>query len=235
MEAIVVTPVKDSLETTRRTLEAVAKESGNFRYVVFDDFSEAPTRNYLEENQEALHFTLIHLDEYTANPSPNYKLVLEMGQAMALEAEVPLIIVESDVIIRENSLSRLAAIAATLPDPGLAGLITVNENGDYNFPYAAEKRDGSPWVETQRSLSFCCTLISPELLRQYNFRNLSPKKDWYDIHISRQSRKLGFRNYLIKEAEVIHLPHSSRPWKQLKYTHPFRYYFYKLTRHRDRI
>jgi hypothetical protein len=64
---------------------------------------------------------------------------------------------------------------------------------------------------------------------------LSAKKDWFDIHISRQSKKLGFKNYLIREQGVLHLPHSSRPWKQLKYSNPLKYYFHKLFSHRDRI
>ena len=34
---------------------------------------------------------------------------------------------------------------------------------------------------------------------------------------------------------VLHKPHSSRPWKQLKYTNPLLYYWRKLTQHRDKI
>ena len=34
---------------------------------------------------------------------------------------------------------------------------------------------------------------------------------------------------------VLHKPHSSRPWKQLKYKNPLLYYWRKLTQRRDKI
>jgi hypothetical protein len=42
------------------------------------------------------------------------------------------------------------------------------------------------------------------------------------------SRKLGFVNVLQVTNPVLHLPHSSRPWKQLKYTNPTAYYLAKM-------
>jgi hypothetical protein len=73
------------------------------------------------------------------------------------------------------------------------------------------------------------------LLRQFNFGELPSEKDWYDIYISRRSKKMGFHNYLAKGIEVVHQPHSSRPWKLLKYSNPVKYYFYKYLKKRDRI
>jgi hypothetical protein len=77
--------------------------------------------------------------------------------------------------------------------------------------------------------------LAPQFLNKFDFRTLSPKKDWYDIFISRQSKKLGFNNYLAKGTEVLHLPHSSRPWKNLKYKNPVLYYIRKYFYNRDRI
>jgi len=34
---------------------------------------------------------------------------------------------------------------------------------------------------------------------------------------------------------VWHRPHSSRPWKQLKYTNPLKYYWLKFTKGLDKI
>ncbi len=235
MEALVVTPVKDSPETTRRTIEAISVADGNFEYVVFNDFSSKETRDFLENNQELFRFRLINLEDYIDTPSPNYKTVLEMSQEMALKNSVPLILIESDVIIKKNTITELLRLYSELPNPGSIGAVTVDQEGNHNFPYSYVRKDNASWQKTKRSLSFCCTLISPAFLGSCNFKELSGKKDWYDIHISRQSLHAGFYNYLVKELSVLHLPHSSRPWKQLKYTHPIRYYFYKLTRRRDRI
>jgi hypothetical protein len=235
LKALVITPVKDSLDTVRETIKAIAKAKGDFTYLIYDDFSRKETRQFLDENKMNYNYQVIHLDEITNHPSPNYLLVLQHAQAKATEANVPLIIVESDVIIREDTFLELLKMHDRLPNPGLIGAITTDREGNYNFPYGGEKKTGKGIEVTRRSLSFCCTLISQSYLKTYDFRTLSEKKDWYDIFISRQARTLGFKNYISKRNEVLHLPHSSRPWKQLKYTHPIKYYFYKWIRKRDRI
>lgn len=235
MEAFVITPVKDSLETTRKTIEAVSKAKGNFTYRIFNDFSKSETRKFLDANQEKFGYSVIHLEDHTQNPSPNYQLVLQMAQQTALEHNVPLIIIESDVIINENTITELVTLNRRLKKTGMIGAITVDMNGNYNFPYSSEKRSKKGVAVTTRSLSFCCTLISQQFMKDFSFRELSQKKDWFDIFISRQSHRLGYRNYLARRQEVLHLPHSSRPWKQMKYTNPLKYYLYKFIRHRDRI
>ncbi len=235
MEALVITPVKDSPETTRRTIEAVAGAKGEFLYLVYNDFSGRETTDYLIKNQQRLKYRMINLQDITDNPSPNYKLVLLMAQQRALEYKVPLILIESDVVIRENTICDLLKLSRTLSKPGIIGVATTDREGNYNFPYAHIRKDGKPWTETRRSLSFCCTMITLDFLEKYDFKQLSSKKDWFDIHISRQSRKLKFKNYLVKENGVLHLPHSSRPWKQLKYSDPLKYYLAKLFKRRDRI
>lgn len=235
MKALVITPVKDSLETVRKTIPAVSEAQGEFEYIVFNDFSNSETRNFLENNQSRFRYNLINLEDYTSSPSPNYNQVLKMGQRMALEKQAHLILIESDVIIRRNTITDLVSFVENLPRPGLIGVATVNHDGKYNFPYAYLKEDKEIISETSRSLSFCCTLLSNPFIKSYSFENLPPQKDWYDIYISRQAKKSGFQNYLVKKDAVLHIPHSSRPWKQLKYTHPFRYYFHKVLHKKDRI
>jgi GT2 family glycosyltransferase len=235
MDALVITPVKNSLNTTQKTIEAIFKARGDFEHIVYNDFSNPETRQFLENNQERWNYRLFNLEEFTQTPSPNYKIVLQMAQALALTKKVPLILVESDVIINENTIIDLIAIIPFLKKPGLIGMITVDAEGNYNFPYGYILNNNKESLETFRSLSFCCTLMSHEFLLKYDFKSLSSGKDWFDIYISRRSRKLGFHNYLIKKNGVLHLPHSSRPWKQLKYTDPLKYYFFKLIKRRDRI
>lgn len=234
-EAIIITPVKDSPETTKRTVEAISKAKGNFDYYVFNDFSQSNTRELLEQAKTECGFHLIHLEEVTQTPSPNYRLVLQMAQKMALEKNLPLIIVESDVVVQPDTFQKLTELAKTTSSPGMIGAITVDSSGNYNFPYNFEKKKSTEVVNTSHSLSFCCTLITFQFLKEFSFENLSDKKDWYDIFISRQSKRSGFNNYLAKGIEVLHLPHSSRPWKNLKYSNPFLYYWKKFFLKRDRI
>lgn len=234
-EAIIITPVKDSLETTKLTIEAISKSKGEFEYYIFNDFSNLQTKNYLDSAKREFDFNVIHLEEITSNPSPNYKLVLEMGQKMALDKKCPLIIIESDVVIKTVTLPELLKILRSERNAGIVGAITVDKSGQYNFPYTFETKKSDEILNTSHSLSFCCTLLAYDFLTQFNFNSLSQKKDWYDIYVSRQSKKLGFNNYLAKGVEVLHLPHSSRPWKNLKYKNPFLYYFKKIFNKRDRI
>jgi GT2 family glycosyltransferase len=234
-EAIVITPVKDSPKTTIQTIESICMASGQFQYIVYDDFSGTETRELLFKFQKNLGFQLINLSELTQNPSPNYKIVLIDAARKATEANAPLIIIESDVVIRKETIQNLIAISRNNKRPGLIGAATVGSNGLFNFPYEYLENHFKGVIPAKHSLSFCCTLLSPEFLASFNFENLSSKKDWFDVYISRQARKLGFQNYLDLDEKVLHQPHSSRPWKQLKYTNPIKYYFYKYIKNRDRI
>jgi len=234
-EAIIITPVKDSLETTKRTIEAICNANGNFDYYVFNDFSQTETKNYLEEAQKQHKFKLIHLEDITDTPSPNYKLVLQTAQKIALDKNCSLGIIESDVVIKKDTLSSLFELLKTKDTPGIVGAITVDEANNYNFPYNFEKIKTTEVVNTSHSLSFCCTLIASDFLNKFDFKELADNKDWFDVFISRQSKKMGYNNYLAKGIEVLHLPHSSRPWKNLKYKNPALYYLKKIFLKRDRI
>ena len=90
-------------------------------------------------------------------------------------------------------------------------------------------------MKTSKRLSFCCTLLTNQFLQKFSFTQLDTSKNWYDVFISHKSVELGMENYLLTDTPVVHLPHSSRPWKQLKYTNPLRYYWRKLTQRLDRI
>lgn len=234
-EAIIITPVKDSLYTTQRTIEAITNAKGDFKYFVFNDFSQKETKLYLDKAKEELGIEVIHLEDITDTPSPNYKLVLENAQKMALGKNIPLIIIESDVVIKKDTIEQLLSILNSKSKAGVIGAITVDKEGNYNFPYNFEKKKSNEIVDTSHSLSFCCTLISPAFLAEFDFKELSDNKDWFDVFVSRQSKKMGYSNYLAKGIEVLHLPHSSRPWKNLKYKNPVLYYLKKIFLKRDRI
>ena len=112
--------------------------------------------------------------------------------------------------------------------------MTTDEKGQINFPYEYARSYHTDGVCTKR-LSFCCTLLTNELLHAYDFAQLDEKKNWYDVTISHLSQQLGLENILQISNTVLHRPHSSRPWKQLKYTNPLLYYWRKLTQGLDKI
>lgn len=234
-DALVITPVKDSIQTTLKTIESVSASEGKFEYIIFNDFSNSETKSSLERNKRIYGYELINIEDHTTSPSPNYRLILQLAQQKALIKRIPLIIVESDVIVTKNILKGLIFISETCENTGMVGAITVNEKHEYNFPYSFEKKKSNEVVVAKHSLSFCCTLITIPFLMKYSFENLSAKKDWFDVYVSRQSKKYGFVNLLAKNLEVFHLAHSSRPWKGLKYKNPVLYYIQKYLKKRDRI
>ena len=105
----IITPVKDSIELTLQTVEAIMASGFQtpFTYTVYNDFSTEENTVRLKEASEKLGFELVNLAEITDHPSPNYLLVLQMAQQRAIEAEAGLIIVESDVLVKKNTLQAL--------------------------------------------------------------------------------------------------------------------------------
>lgn len=234
-DALVITPVKDSLATTKETIQSILNSEGNFRYRIYNDFSSEETTAELSRLSVEYGFELINLASITNTPSPNYRLVLQLAQQEALKQNLPLIIVESDVEVQPKTLAELVHRSGELPQCGMVGTVTHDREGKINFPYLNFKGSKKDIVNTRHSLSFCCTLLTTDLLKKYDFKTLSAEKHWYDVSISRKSIQLGLNNYLLISSAVLHKPHSSRPWKQLKYKNPIKYYYQKLIKRLDRI
>jgi len=226
----IIMPVKDSLDTADQAIRAVV--ASGYTLTVYDDNSTAENATRLDALATELGISVIHVSEHTDHPSPNYRWVLIHAQRECLKNGENLVIVESDVIVRESTICTLAKnIRSRI---GLIAAVTTSEDGSINFPYEYArgiKEDGV----CKKRFSFCCTLLTNELLQTYDFNQLDPSKNWYDVHISHMSQKLGFENILQVSNPVLHKPHSSRPWKQLKYTNPLLYYWRKLTQRKDKI
>ena len=229
-------PVKDSLETAEKAIRCISVWDTPF--TIWNDRSTDENTARLHALQQELGFRLIDVATITDHPSPNYRLMLIQAQREALAAKEHLVIVESDVLVQPDTLQRMLDAAQT-PDCGMVAAITHDAEGNINFPYLYARKYNNTIIKhynnTTKRLSFCCTLLTYDFLRAFDFNNLNPEKDWFDVTISGESRKLGFVNLLLTDTPVTHLPHSSRPWKQLKYTHPLKYYFLKLIRKRDKI
>jgi len=234
-QVLVITPVKNSIETTLDTARAISESSIPVRHIIFNDFSTEETKSKLEASQQEIGYELIHLEDLTDHPSPNYKLVLQKAQKMAKAQGIPLVVIESDVVIKSDTLKDLMNFSSRHKQVGLVGSVTVDERGKVNFPYLKFKSVKDSEIKTNRSLSFCCTLFSLAFLEKFDFSELDEAKDWYDTFISRKAVGLGFENFVLMNSPVWHRPHASRPWKQLKYSNPVKYYFMKFWKGLDKI
>lgn len=234
----IITPVKDSMETAARTIKAVMSSqlALPMTYTVYNDFSTPETTAQLEQMSQELGFELVNLCDITDHPSPNYLLVLRRSQERALAEDAGLIIVESDVTVQPDTLQGLVDGALERQDCGIAASATVDHEGAINYPY---KKDfagkENQVIDTRKHCSFCCSLLTPALLAAYDFNDLDPEKNWYDVTISHKSLKCGLHNYVFATLPVLHTPHASRPWKQLKYKNPLLYYWRKFTKGFDKI
>lgn len=233
----IITPVKDSIDSTLETVEAIlaAQITVPHHYTVYNDFSTPENTARLEKAARELGFELVNLSDLTDHPSPNYLLVLQTTQREALAADEGLCIVESDVTVRPDTLQRLYEGAEQRADCGIAAAVTVDETGAVNYPYLYAKGWKKGVVDSKKHCSFCCSLLTPHLLKAFDFNELNAEKNWFDVTISHESRQRGLRNYLFTELPVVHKPHQSRPWKQLKYKNPLKYYWLKFTKGLDKI
>lgn len=230
VEPLIIMPVKDSLETAEQAIRAIVASGHNV--CVYDDYSTDENAARLDALRDEFGIRVVHIREVLDHPSPNYRWVLNTAQREAIEKGQDLVIVESDVIVKEGTISRLQQ--AISKGVGMVAAVTVNEEGEVNFPYEYARKiqqDGS----CSKRFSFCCTLLTNAFLKAYSFEQLDPTKNWYDVHISHMSRQLGFENILLISNPVLHKPHSSRPWKQLKYKNPLLYYWRKFTQRLDKI
>jgi len=233
----VITPVKDSLETTLVTIESIMSSecSIDFSYTIYNDYSSDETTQALQDESVKRGFTLVNLKDLTDHPSPNYLLVLQLAQQKAIAEDAHLLIVESDVILGTNTLQKMVENVSMHDKVGMVAAVTTDINGKINFPYLYAKNFKSGIYETKKRLSFCCTILNINFLKSFDFNELNPEKNWYDVFISHKSVELGFSNYLLTSLPVLHLPHSSRPWKLLKYSNPLKYYWLKIIKKRDKI
>lgn len=230
----IIMPVKDSLQTAEEAIRAIV--ASGYTLTVYDDNSTAENAAKLDALGEESGIRVVHIGEHTGNPSPNYRWVLIQAQRECIDKGMDLVIVESDVVVRPDTIDKLIAGRQTKGERpvGMVAAVTVNEQGEINFPYEYARRihkDGG----CRKRFSFCCTLLTAEFLKAFDFEQLDASKNWYDVTISHLSVKLGFENLLQISNPVVHKPHSSRPWKQLKYMNPLLYYWRKLTRHLDKI
>lgn len=233
----IITPVKDSIDTTLDTVKAIMESDIRvpYTYTIYNDFSTPENTLRLEEASKTHGFRLINLSDLTDHPSPNYLLVLQKTQKEAIEADAGLLIVESDVTVEKHTLQGLFDGAMERKDCGMAASVTVDGNGEINFPYLYAKGRKPKVYDEKKRFSFCCTLLTPQFLKAFDFHLLDASKNWFDVTISHESVKKGFHNYLFVNLPVLHRPHGSRPWKQLKYTNPLKYYWLKFTKGLDKI
>lgn len=233
----IITPVKDSIESTLETIKAIQSSEMAFphTYTVYNDFSTDENTAILEKASKEWGFRLVNLKDITDHPSPNYLLVLQTCQKEAIEDEAGMIIVESDVTVCKDTLQRLVEGVLERPDCGIAASVTVDEQGVINYPYKHMLGKENQVIDTKKHCSFCCSVLTPALLKAFDFNTLDPEKNWYDVTISHESLDRGLKNYVFTTLPVIHRPHQSRPWKLLKYKNPIKYYWIKFTKGMDKI
>ncbi|MBP3424636.1 MAG: glycosyltransferase family 2 protein [Alistipes sp.] len=233
----IITPVKDSIDSTIQTIRALLSSQIDVPYIytVYNDFSSAENTALLEKYSKELGFELVNLADITDHPSPNYLLVLQMAQKRAIEQQAGLLIVESDVVVDKLTVQGLIDGAEQREDCGIAASVTVDESGVINYPYNYAKGHEGEAYKVDKHCSFCCSLLTSRLLNSYDFHNLNPDKHWFDVHISHISQDLGLNNYLFCNLPVLHRPHASRPWKQMKYKNPVKYYLLKFFKRVDKI
>ena len=97
----IITPVKDSIDSTLETVKAIMESDilVPFTYTVYNDFSTEENTHRLEEAARQWNFRLVNLSDLTDHPSPNYLLVLQTAQKEAIEADAGLLGLNPEIIL----------------------------------------------------------------------------------------------------------------------------------------
>ena len=174
----IIMPVKDSIEIAERAIRAIVNSGHTL--CVFDDNSLPKNAQRLDEIAAETSIQVVHISDLTDHPSPNYRLVLQRSQQEALATMRHLVIVESDVIVKNETLNKMRE--EVQEGVGMVAAVTVDEEGTYNFPYHYLHRLRYRFlpqktIETKKRFSFCCTLLSNELLQKVDFQLLDPTKN----------------------------------------------------------
>ena len=164
---------------------------------------------------------VVDLSDLYGSSFSQLSLVLRRCQQECLVADAGLLIVESDVTVKRDTLQGLADGALAREDCGIAAAVTVDETEQVNYPYLYAK-GWNGVVDSRKHCSFCCSLLTPKLLAAFDFQQLDDTKNWFDVTISHESLAAKLHNYLFCNLTVLHRPHGSRPWKQLKYKNPLK-------------
>jgi len=233
----IITPVKDSIDSTLETAKAILTSELHVphTYTLYNDFSTPENTERLKQASQEMGFQLVNLSNLTSHPSPNYLLVLQREREACLQEDAGLLIVESDVTVKRDTLQGLWEGAQQRPDSGICASVTVDESGAINYPYLFAKGKENQVIDSRKHCSFCCSLLTPSLFSRVDFNALDASKNWFDVTISHLSLEKGLHNYLFTTLPVLHRPHGSRPWKQLKYQNPLKYYWLKFTKGFDKI
>ena len=119
-ELHIIMPVKDSIETVREALNCLYTSSDlNWQFTLYNDYSTPENTEALRQLAGHYEFELVNWAERTKHPSPNYRFTLIDAQRKALQEQADLLIIESDVLIRRDTIVRIPwwSFAEYLIDP----------------------------------------------------------------------------------------------------------------------
>ena len=184
-ELHIIMPVKDSIETVREALTCLyASTDLNWRFTLYNDYSTPENTEALKQLSEHYEFELVNWAERTKHPSPNYRFTLIDAQRKALQEQADLLIIESDVLIRRDTIARIRT--ARQDRVGMVAAITHDEQDKVNFPYKYAALWRKKPTFTIKRFSFCCTLLTKASLPTYPFAELNTEKNWSDVDIRRR-------------------------------------------------
>jgi len=160
----IIMPVKNSWSTAEESIRAIV--SCGYTLTVYDDNSSAETVEQMEKLQKESGIDIIHISDYIDHPSPNYRWILIDAQQKAIADSAHLVIVESDVTPTERTFTTMCQ--AVDKGVGMVAAVTHDAEGQINFPYEYARRIKQDGVCKKR-FSFCCTLLTLNLLKAYSF------------------------------------------------------------------
>ena len=204
-------PVWNQLEVTKDCINSIRENTScQFRFIVIDNASDAPTRQYLQ-----------NIKEIKGNPvtvirnENNLGFVKAVNQGIAVSDAPYVCILNNDTMVTRNWLEEMISIAELDKTIGIVNPSSNNlgqrpEEGEPLESFAARLRKQSRYfIELGAAIGFCMLIKREVIVKVGNFDEVYGMGNFEDTDFSRKAIKEGYKCVRACGAYVYHRENSS--------------------------
>ncbi|MDR0547722.1 MAG: hypothetical protein LBG77_09145 [Dysgonamonadaceae bacterium] len=200
----IVTPIWNAADSVKRSIAAIvsSKVVFPFEYTVYNACLAGDKLKKLTELSAQYHFNVVSVNPSGSSPISLLVEMLRQAQQQALLAEVPLLWVSPDVVVNKDTVQELFEYRRFMERAGLISALVHDSKDIIAAPHLYAWKYNRGIVPTHQNVGLSCVLFTPRLLAAIDFGDLPDTEEAFDVRISKRSRRLGFRNYLITTSVV---------------------------------
>ncbi|MDR1682107.1 MAG: hypothetical protein LBS25_01770 [Candidatus Symbiothrix sp.] len=208
----IISPAWNVSDNVQRMISAVvsSKVVFPFEYTVYSACIEDEQNRKLTKLAGEHHFKMAQLNDKTSAPNIQLTQILQHAQKKAMNAGVPLLVVWPEVLVAKDTIQELFEYGRMMERSGLISAIVRDAKGNIAQPHSFAMSYNRGIVPTHHNVGLFCALFTSRLLAIIDFTDLPDTKESFEAKISKRSRRLGFKNYMITTSSVEWTPKRGR-------------------------